>query len=138
MIWIIGKNGMLAQDIIDKFNKNSVEYIATASDIDITNIDILNNFSKDKNIKTIINSSAYTKVDLAEDEKDIYVNERFATFLMLNECLLCGEKRFVGSENQSRLDEYINLLFYYFKYRECNPQVVELAIESFKMGTLVS
>ena len=74
MIWIIGKNGMLAQDIIDKFNKNSVEYIATASDIDITNIDILNNFSKDKNIKTIINSSAYTKVDLAEDEKDICYN----------------------------------------------------------------
>lgn len=71
MIWIIGKNGMLAQDIIDKFNKNSVEYIATASDVDITNIDILNNFSKDKNIKTIINCSAYTKVDLAEDEKDI-------------------------------------------------------------------
>lgn len=71
MIWIIGKNGMLAQDIIDTFNKNGIEYIATASDIDITNIDILNNFSKDKNIKTIINSSAYTKVDLAEDEKDI-------------------------------------------------------------------
>ena len=77
-------------------------------------------------------------VHYTENEKDIYVNERFATFLMLNECLLCGEKRFVGRENQSRLDEYINLLFYYFKYRECNPQVIELAIESFKMGTLVS
>ena len=71
MVWIIGKNGMLAQDIIDTFNKNNVEYIATTSDIDVTNIDILNNFVKDKNIKTIINSSAYTKVDLAEDEKDI-------------------------------------------------------------------
>ena len=77
-------------------------------------------------------------VHYTEDEKDIYINERFATFLMLNECLLCGEKRFVGRENQSRLDEYINLLFYYFKYRECNPQVIELAIESFKMVTLVS
>ena len=71
MIWIIGKNGMLAQDILDTFNKNNIEYIATASDIDVTNIDILNNFSKNKNIKTIINCSAYTKVDLAEDEKDI-------------------------------------------------------------------
>ena len=71
MVWVIGKNGMLAQDIIDAFNKNSIEYIATASDIDITNIDILNDFAKDKNIKTIINCSAYTKVDLAEDEKDI-------------------------------------------------------------------
>ncbi|WP_020005708.1 dTDP-4-dehydrorhamnose reductase [Brachyspira innocens] len=71
MIWIIGKNGMLANDIINVFNKNNTEYIATASDIDITNIDILNDFVKDKNIKTIINCSAYTKVDLAEDEKDI-------------------------------------------------------------------
>ena len=71
MIWVIGKNGMLAQDIIEAFYKNNIEYTATASDVDITNIDILNNFSKDKNIKTIINCSAYTKVDLAEDEKDI-------------------------------------------------------------------
>lgn len=71
MIWIIGKNGMLAQDILKTFNNNNIEYIATASDIDITNIDLINNFSKDKNIKKIINCSAYTKVDLAEDEKDI-------------------------------------------------------------------
>ena len=35
------------------------------------------------------------------------------------------------------LDEYIDLLLYYLKYRECNPQVLELMIESFKMGTLV-
>lgn len=71
MIWIIGKNGMLAQDIIEVFNKNNVEYVATASDIDITNINILNNFIKDKNIKTVINCSAYTKVDLAEEEKEL-------------------------------------------------------------------
>ncbi|KLI34517.1 dTDP-4-keto-L-rhamnose reductase, partial [Brachyspira hyodysenteriae] len=71
MIWIIAKNGMLAQDIAHIFDNNNIQYVATASDIDITNIDILNNFIKDKNIKTIINCSAYTKVDLAEDEKDI-------------------------------------------------------------------
>lgn len=33
------------------------------------------------------------------DEKDIFVNERFAVFLILNECLLCGEKKFVSQEN---------------------------------------
>ena len=72
-----------------------------------------------------------------DEEKDIFVNERFAVFLLLNECLLCGEKRFVAKENKQKLDEYIDLLLYYLKYRECNPQVLELAIESFKMGTLV-
>lgn len=46
-------------------------------------------------------------------------------------------KKFVSPENKQKLDEYIDLLLYYMKYRECNPQVLELAIESFKMGTLV-
>ena len=72
-----------------------------------------------------------------DDEKDIFVNERFAVFLILNECLLCGEKKFVSQENREKLDEYIDLVLYYLKYRECNPQVLELMIESFKMGTLV-
>ena len=72
-----------------------------------------------------------------DEEKDMFVNERFAVYLILNECLLCGEKRFVSKENKQKLDEYIELLLYYMKYRECNPQVLELAIESFKMGTLV-
>lgn len=71
-----------------------------------------------------------------DEEKDMFVNERFAVYLLINECLLGGEKKFVSKENLSKLNEYIELLLYYFKYRECNPQVLELAIESFKMGTL--
>lgn len=72
------------------------------------------------------------KVDSLE-EKDVFVNERFAAYLMLNECLCCG-KEIVLPEHKKDLDEYINLLLYYFKYRECNPQAIELAISSFKMG----
>lgn len=71
-------------------------------------------------------------------ERDIFVNERFAAFLLLNECLMCGEKRFVNGSDKDRLDAYLEMVLYYFKYRECNPQVVELMIESFKMGSLVS
>lgn len=72
-----------------------------------------------------------------DDEKDIFVNERFGVFLLLNECLLGGERKFVSAQNKEKLDEYINLLLYYLKYRECNPQVLELMVESFKMGMLV-
>lgn len=72
----------------------------------------------------------------SEEEKDIFVNERFATYLLLNECMCCG-KGIVPPEHKKDLDEYIDLLFYYFKYRECNPQAIELAISSFKMGTYV-
>lgn len=76
-------------------------------------------------------------IDETDEEKDIFVNERFAVFLLLNECLLCGEKKFVSEENKDKLDEYIDLVLYYLKYRECNPQVLELMVESFKMGMLV-
>ncbi len=69
-------------------------------------------------------------------ERDIFVNERFAAYLLINECLCCGEKQ-VSYEHKNDLDEYIDLLLYYFKYRECNPKVLELAIASFKMGTYV-
>lgn len=69
-------------------------------------------------------------------EKDVFVNERFAAYLMLNECLRCGTE-IVNSEHQKDLDEYIDLLLYYFKYRECSPQIIELAVSSFKMGTHV-
>ena len=72
----------------------------------------------------------------AAEEKDIFVNERFAAYMMLNECM-CGGKEIVSPEHKKDLDEYIDLLFYYLKYRECNPQTIELAISSFKMGTYV-
>lgn len=71
------------------------------------------------------------------EEKDIFVNERFAAYLLINECLCCGEK-VVDPEHKNDLDEYIELLLYYFKYRECNPQSIELAISSFNMGTYVA
>ena len=75
--------------------------------------------------------------DNSVEEKDVFVNERFAAYLLLNECMCCG-KEFVLPEHKKDLDEYIDLLFYYFKYRECNPQTIELAISSFKMGTYVA
>ncbi len=54
------------------------------------------------------------------------------------ECLLCGERKFVRREDMKKLDDYMEMVLYYFKYRECNPQVVELMIESFKMGSLTT
>ncbi len=72
-----------------------------------------------------------------DEERDMFVNERFAVFLMINECLTQGEKKFVPDKYRNKLDEYVKLLLYYFKYRDCNPQAIELAIESFKMGMLM-
>lgn len=76
-------------------------------------------------------------VEYPREERDIFVNERFAAYLMINECLFDDNRRYIPGKYMSKLEEYNNLLLYYLKYRECNPQVIELAVESFKMGMLV-
>jgi dTDP-4-dehydrorhamnose reductase len=70
MIWLIGNIGMLGADVELKLKVNHLEYTASDMDVDITSLDALKNFSKDKKIEWIINCSAYTAVDKAEDEAD--------------------------------------------------------------------
>lgn len=67
-------------------------------------------------------------------ETDIFVNERFAMFLVINECLLEGVNYALGADGQKKFDEYLDFLLYYFKYRECSPQALELLVETFKIG----
>ena len=67
-------------------------------------------------------------------EKDVFVNERFCTYLLLNECLLCGQKK-IDIKHFDKLNEYVDYVMYYLKYRECNSQTIELMIRSFEMGT---
>ena len=73
-------------------------------------------------------------IKYSDVEKDIFVNERFAAYLMINECMAGDSKKYIDKKYYGQLKEYSDLLLYYFKYRECNPQVIELAIESFKLG----
>lgn len=71
-----------------------------------------------------------------KDEKDIFVNERFACYLVINECLWKESEYRLDEDGYEKVDNYIELLLYYFKYRQLNPQVIELMIESFKIGRL--
>ena len=96
-IWVIGKNGMLAKDILKVFDKNNISYLSTGREIDITNINDLNNFIKNKNIDIVINCAAYTKVDLAEDEPEI-----------------CDKINALGVKNISEICENKNLKLIHF------------------------
>lgn len=71
MIWLIGNKGMLGSDVENKLKKTSMPYSATDKEIDITNINILEYFTKNKDISWIINCSAYTQVDKAEKEPNL-------------------------------------------------------------------
>lgn len=71
MIWLIGCNGMLGTEIARKLTESKMEFTGTDIDVDITDIEALRNFSKDKKINWIINCAAYTAVDKAESDTEL-------------------------------------------------------------------
>ncbi|MGL5099163.1 MAG: dTDP-4-dehydrorhamnose reductase, partial [Fusobacteriaceae bacterium] len=72
MILITGANGQLGYYYVRIFKERGVEFIATDyNELDITNIKLVREFVKDKEIELIINCAAYNNVDLAEQEVDL-------------------------------------------------------------------
>ena len=72
MILITGAKGQLGYDFQRLFDKIKEEYIATdVDDLDITDIEKVREFVKNKNITLIINCAAYNNVDKAEDEPEL-------------------------------------------------------------------
>ncbi|HBD94260.1 MAG: dTDP-4-dehydrorhamnose reductase [Spirochaetes bacterium GWF1_31_7] len=71
MIWVIGCNGMLGKEITCLLNDQNIKYVSSDIEVDITNVSKLRDFTTNKNISWIINCSAYTAVDKAEDEVDL-------------------------------------------------------------------
>ncbi|MBN2738077.1 MAG: dTDP-4-dehydrorhamnose reductase [Spirochaetales bacterium] len=74
MIWLVGSKGMLGTDLEKLFIHNSLEYIATDKEVDITDPAALNGFIKkqfaDHTLRWIINCAAYTAVDQAEEDRE--------------------------------------------------------------------
>jgi dTDP-4-dehydrorhamnose reductase len=71
MIWLIGNKGMLGTDVELSLIEERIDYIATDADVDITDINSLRTNVDGKGISWIINCSAYTAVDKAEEETEI-------------------------------------------------------------------
>ncbi len=70
MIWLIGNRGMLGSDVEIALKGNNVDYIASDIEVDITDLDTLKSFINSRKIDWLINCSAYTAVDKAEDEPE--------------------------------------------------------------------
>lgn len=73
MIWLVGNKGMLGSELsqlLSQKKQESVDFDFFESDkeVDITDMNSLEAFSKDKPIQWIVNTAAYTNVDAAEDE----------------------------------------------------------------------
>ena len=71
MVWLFGCKGMLGTEIARQLKNSNIDHIGTDIDVDITKLEVLEDFAnKNPKIDWIINCSAYTAVDKAEDDKD--------------------------------------------------------------------
>lgn len=69
MIWVIGCSGMLGKELSGMLESRKIGYIGTDRECDITDVGVLRAFATGKRIEWIVNCSAYTAVDKAEDEE---------------------------------------------------------------------
>jgi dTDP-4-dehydrorhamnose reductase len=70
MIWLAGSKGMLGSEFKKLLTDSSVSFLASDSEVDITDKNKINMFLTDRKISYIINCVAYTNVDKAESEKE--------------------------------------------------------------------
>ena len=70
-IVILGSNGQLGQKLKNDLNGKFNLFTFNKKELDITNLNKVSNIIKSINPDIIINASAYTAVDKAEDEKKL-------------------------------------------------------------------
>lgn len=80
-------------------------------------------------------------LQILEDEKEelVYINEKFIlSYIMSYFEQLVGNGFYdkLDERNQNAIDGYIESLYYYLKYRNCNSQALELALLSFGAGVV--
>ncbi len=75
MIWLIGSRGMLGQEIAGLLKNEGLTLYESDRETDITDPDALRAFAEGKDIRWILNCSAYTAVEKAEEERDLAYRE---------------------------------------------------------------
>ena len=70
-ILITGANGMLAQAVKQKFEKENELFLTDVAELDITNLEAVEKYVEDIKPNLIINCAAYTAVDNAEDNEEL-------------------------------------------------------------------
>jgi dTDP-4-dehydrorhamnose reductase len=70
MIWLVGNRGMLGTEAHNRLQARNVEHVATDLEVDIADRQALSKFSGPLALSWIVNCSAYTAVDRAEDEPE--------------------------------------------------------------------
>lgn len=70
MIWLVGSKGMLGTEVFQRLSARKIPHIASDLDVDITHPAAVELFVSGKPLSWVINCSAYTAVDRAEQERE--------------------------------------------------------------------
>ena len=69
-----------------------------------------------------------------DNESLIYVNEKFLLSVLVNHLLVDKSDQLTTNK---AINAYFNILFYYLKYRNYDPKILEIIISSFKAGNSI-
>lgn len=125
------------------FNDNIFEYCLIDILVDIARLKHFHDISRVNYIKFIAYTASWCikrkPFQLIEgcDEKYLYVNERFALSLLLQAGGCCDENANYYEEDQEELLKAIRQIFYHLKYRNTNPQTLELFLIGLETGKKV-
>ena len=72
-----------------------------------------------------------------EDKDYIYVNERFALSLLLQASGCFDSNVKCAKEDKEKVEKLIEQIFYHVKYRNTNPQTLELLLVGIGNGKLL-
>lgn len=75
--------------------------------------------------------------DKMEDDRMIYVNEKFVLSRLVSYLLEDESNKPIVGEKQKAFQNFLDTLYYYLKFRRCDPQSIELMILAFKAGQLM-
>ena len=91
-VLVTGATGQLGSDIIKELNKRKIHNIGIGSkDLDITDEEQVFNFFNSYKFSHVIHCAAYTKVDMAEDEKELnYSINVLGTSNIVSQCYKYG------------------------------------------------
>lgn len=122
------------------FNDNIFEYCLIDILVDIARLKHFHDISRVNYVKFIAYTASWClkrkPFQLVEgcDEKYLYVNEKFALSLLLQASGCYDENVNYYEEDQKELINAIGQMFYHLKYRNTNPQTLELFLIGMETG----
>lgn len=122
------------------FNDSIFEYCLIDILVDIARLKHFHDISRVNYIKFIAYTASWClkrkPFQLIEgcDERYLYVNERFALSILLQASGCYDENTEYFEEDQKALIDSIGQMFYHLKYRNTNPQTLELLLIGMNMG----